>query len=355
MRKSPVPSHPSPVGTKLRHTVVAMVALLLVAGACGGEAKPDRVTLLAHDFFAVTPELLTAFTAETGIEVEVILGGDAGVVVNQALLTAGNPVADVLFGVDNTLLSRALDGDLFIPYESPALGLIPETFAVDDRVTAVDYGDVCINYDKAAFSDLEPPQTLADLTDPRYAGMLVVEDPTISSPGLAFLLATIVEFGEGGEYAWQDFWTDLRANDVLVASDWGTAYYGHFSGASDGDRPLVVSYASSPGAELVFSDPAPAEPSTATLTAGCFRQIEYAGILRGTTRSRAAEALIDFLLSREFQEDVPASMFVYPVRPDAALPEWLDAPTPGALTMDPAEIEANRDRWLAEWTQLVLR
>jgi thiamine transport system substrate-binding protein len=276
--------------------------------------------------------------------------------VNQALLTAGNPVADVLFGVDTTLLSRALAGDVFVPYVSPAIGLIPEAFIVDDRVTPIDFGDVCLNYDRTAFGELPPPATLHDLADPRYAGMLVVEDPSISSPGLAFLLATVAEFGEEGEYTWKDYWTDLRANDVLVASDWGTAYYGHFSGAGDGDRPVVVSYASSPGAELVFTDPPPAEPSTATLTSGCFRQVEYAGILRGTTRRGAAEELIDFLLTREFQEDVPGSMFVYPVRPDAALPVWLgEAPPPPAATVEPARIEANRERWLAEWTRLVLR
>ncbi len=335
--------------------LMTLVALLLVAGSCGDDARPDSVTMIAHDFFAVTPEVLEAFTEDTGIEVEVLLGGDAGVMVNQALLTAGNPVADVLFGVDNTLLSRTLAGDLFLPYRSPALGLVPDEFAAGDRVTPIDYGDVCINYDKAAFIDLAPPQTLADLTTPAYAGMLVVEDPTISSPGLAFLLATIVTFGEEGDYTWRDYWSDLRANDVLVASDWGTAYYGHFSGASEGDRPLVVSYASSPGAELVFSDPPPAEPSTAVMTAGCFRQVEYAGILRGTGNRDAAEALIDFLLSREFQDDVPGSMFVYPVRPDAALPEWLDAPSTDALTMEPERIEANRERWLAEWTETVLR
>lgn len=335
--------------------VAAIAAALLVAGSCGGRGDSDSVTLLAHDFFAVTPEVLEAFTVETGIEVEVLLGGDAGVVVNQALLAAGNPVADVLFGVDNTLLSRAVGGDLFLPYVSPAMGLVPAEFVADDRVTPIDFGDVCVNYDKAAFVDLEAPQTLSDLADPRYAGMLVVEDPTISSPGLAFLLATIIEFGEGGDYPWQDYWADLRANDVLVASDWGTAYYGHFSGAGEGDRPLVVSYASSPGAELVFSDPPPAEPSTGTLTEGCFRQVEYAGVLRGTNDRGAAEALIDFLLTREFQQDVPRSMFVYPVRPDVALPGWLDPPTPGSLTMEPGRIEANRDRWLAEWTRVVLR
>ena len=336
--------------------LIALAAALLVVGSCADTERADTVTLLAHDFFAVTPEVLEAFTAETGITVEVILGGDAGIVVNQALLTAGNPVADVLFGVDTTLLSRALDGDVFIPYTSPALGLVPEEFVVDSRVTPVDFGDVCLNYDRAAFADTAPPATLRDLAHPRFAGMLVVEDPSISSPGLAFLLATIAEFGEEGDYTWKDYWTDLRRNDVLVASDWGTAYYGHFSGASDGDRPVVVSYASSPGAELVFTDPPPAESSTATLTSGCFRQVEYAGILRGTTRRGAAEELIDFLLTREFQEDVPGSMFVYPVRPDAALPDWIgEAPPAPITTIEPADIESNRERWLAEWTQLVLR
>jgi thiamine transport system substrate-binding protein len=338
----------------MRRLIAAGVFAALTA-SCSAPSPGGTVTILAHDFFAVSPEVLASFTAQTGIEVRLVLGGDSGLVVNQALLAAGNPVADVLFGVDTTLLSRALDGDLFVPYVSPAVGLIPEGFMEDTRVTPIDFGDVCINYERAAFDDLAPPSGLRDLADPRYSGMLVVEDPTISSPGLAFLLATIAEFGESGPYTWQDFWTNLRANDVLVAADWGTAYYGHFSGAGDGDRPLVVSYASSPGAELVFSNPPPAAPSTAALGSGCFRQVEYAGILRGTTNRAAAEQFIDFMLSLEFQEDVPGSMFVYPVRPDAALPSWLEPAPAVSRTMAPGRIEANRDRWLAEWTRLILR
>lgn len=333
----------------------ATLALTAVVVACGSPDGSRTVTVLAHDYFAVSPDVLAGFTAATGIEVEVLLGGDAAVVVNQALLTAGNPVADVLFGVDTTLLSRAVGGDLFVQYQSPALGLIPEDLVIDDRLTPIDFGDVCVNYDRDAFGTLPPPDTLLDLVDPAYRGMLVVEDPTISSPGLAFLLATVATFGEEGDYTWRDYWADLRANDVLVAADWGTAYYGHFSGAGDGDRPLVVSYASSPGAEVVFSDPPVTEPSTAVMTGGCFRQVEYAGILRGADDPDAARALIDFMLSPQFQEDVPGSMFVYPVRPDAALPEWLGDPVPGALTMDPVRIEADRERWLAEWTATVLR
>ncbi|WKZ82648.1 MAG: thiamine ABC transporter substrate-binding protein [Acidimicrobiia bacterium] len=333
---------------------IAFWALLLVVAACGDGT--GKVTLLAHDFFAVSDEVLAEFTEQTGIEVEVVLAGDAGLMVNQAILASGNPVADVIFGVDNTLLSRALDGDLFEEYRSPAMEDVPAPFDAGVMVTPIDFGDVCVNYDRAAFTTLPPPTTLTDLADPAYAGMLVVEDPGASSPGLAFLLATIAEFGEEGPYSWRDFWSDLRANEVLVATDWGVAYYGHFSGAGDGDRPLVVSYASSPGAELIFSDPPPPEPSTATMTGGCFRQVEYAGILRGTENRPEAERLIDFMLSIRFQEDVPGNMLVYPVRSDAAVPSWMGDPLPAPeRTLTPAEIEAGRDRWLAEWTEIVLR
>lgn len=338
-----------------RRTIPLLLTMAMTLASCSPGTGDDRVTVLAHDFFAIDPALVEAFTTETGIDVEIVLGGDAGVMVNQALLTAGNPVADVLFGVDTTLLSRALEGDLFSPYVSALAGTVPAGFFVDDRVTPIDFGDVCVNYDKAAFATMPPPASLADLADPAFAGMLVVPDPTISSPGLAFLLATIAEFGEDGAYTWKDYWSDLRAGDVAVAADWGTAYYGYFSGAGEGERPLVVSYASSPGAELIGTDRGRDEAATGVMTAGCFRQIEYAAVLRGAAHPDAAERFIDFLLSVPVQEDVPASMFVYPVVTDASLPAWIGQPLADPLTMDPARIEANRDRWLAEWTDIVLR
>jgi thiamine transport system substrate-binding protein len=331
----------------------ALLALALAASACAQQTE-DQVTVVAHDFFAVSQEVLDQFTDETGIEVTILLGGDAGLVVNQAVLTAGNPVGDVLFGVDTTLLSRAIDADVFDPYVSPIGGVVPPEYRADG-VTAIDVGDVCLNYDPAFFGpDLPVPAGLADLTDPRYAGMLVVEDPTISSPGLAFLISTIAEFGEDGDYTWRDYWTDLRANGVVVAPDWGTAYYGRFSGAG-GDLPIVVSYATSPDAEVAFADPPIDEPTTSIITDGCFRQVEYAGVLRGADHPGAAKEFIDFMLSLPFQEDVPGQMFVYPIRTDAALPDWFGSPPIDPNRVDPETIEANRDRWLAEWSDLVLR
>ena len=332
------------------------LALVLVATACAGP-DPGVVRVLSHDFFAVPDELLTDFSAETGFEVEILRGGDAGIVVNQAILAAGNPVADVLFGVDTTLLSRATAADLFVPYRSPLLDKVPRELHVPlDAVTPIDLGDVCLNYDIAALPT--PPETLEELVDPAYRGMLVVPDPTISTPGLAFLLATISRFGETGRYTWRDYWSDLRTNDVAIAADWGTAYYGSFSGTGGGDRPIVVSYASSPPAEVLFADPPIDAAPTAVIEDGCFRQVEYAGVLRGAGNPAGAREFIDFMLGVPFQESVPNAMFVFPVRPDVGLPAvFIDNTVipDDPITMDPATIEANRERWLAEWTETVLR
>ncbi len=341
--------------------ILFAAALTLTACADATPQGPVTITLLTHDSFLVSEGVLESFTADTDIAVEVLTGGDAGTVLNQAILTKDNPVADVLFGVDNTFLSRALDEDLFLAYESPALADVPEALVLDDehRVSPIDFGDVCINYDREALQaeDIEPPTTLRDLTAPRFAGRLVVEDPASSSPGLAFLLATIATFGESGAYTWQDFWRDLVANDVLITSGWEEAYYGAFSGgAGEGDRPLVVSYASSPPAEVFFADPQPEVAPTAAMTDGCFRQIEFAGILRGTEHEAAARELIDFMLSPTFQEDIPLSMFVFPANENAALPEVFVehatvAETPAQV--DAATIAANREQWLLTWTDLV--
>lgn len=356
-----------------RRLVAAILALLLAlsATACGddgndsgdGKAADGAVTLrlLTHDSFSVGDDVLAAFTDETGIKVELIQGGDAGTVVNQAILAKGNPQADVLFGIDSTFLTRALDEDLFLPYEATDLDQVDDAFLLDPehRVTPVDYGDVCLNYDKAYFADagLPVPQSLADLTDPAYRDLLAVENPATSSPGLAFLLATIDAFGADG---WQQWWSDLRANGVVVSDGWEDAYYGEFSGGatSEGTRPLVVSYASSPPAEVIYADPPVTEAPTGVITAGCYRQIEGAGILAGTDHEEEAGELVDFLLSETFQAAVPLSMFVYPVRTGVELPpefvEHAVAPTDVA-ELDPADIEAHREEWIDTWTDLVVR
>jgi thiamine transport system substrate-binding protein len=344
-------------------------ALLLALAACGTSQDPDdagggrgerEVTLVTHDSFAVSDAVLDRFTDETGYTVNVLRGGDAGVMVNQAILSKDNPQGDVLFGVDNNLLARALDGDVFEAYESPRLEAVGQALVLDPehRATPIDRGDVCLNYDKAFFADadMQPPRNLVALTLPRFRGLTVVENPATSTPGLAFMLATIAEFGD----KWQGYWRKLRANDVLVVDGWEEAYGARFSGAagSKGNRPIVVSYASSPPAEVIFRDPRPARAPTGVVEDSCFRQIELAGILRGAENEEGARELIDFMLSRRFQEDIPLQMFVFPAREDAALPPEFEkfAVVPeNPLDLPPAEIEQNRERWVDEWTDIVVR
>ena len=344
----------------LQRIALAVAGFALLASACGGGSRPDEIVLLTHDSFLMPDEVLAAFAEESGVNVRILRAGDAGVMVSQAILTKDNPLADVLFGIDNTFLSRALDKDIFLAYESPGLASVPDFLQLDrnHRVTPMDVGNVCLNYDKAAFGTALPaPTTLLDLTDPAYRGMLVVQDPATSSPGLAFLLATIAAFPESAVYTWRDFWADLRANDVLVTAGWEEAYYGSFSGgASTGDRPIVVSYASSPPFEVIFGDPRPVDAPTAVITDGCFRQIEFAGILDGTKAEKVARELIDFMLSPAFQNEIPLNMFVYPANADAELPaeflEYTVVPT-DQRSLDPADIAVRRNEWIQAWTAIM--
>jgi thiamine transport system substrate-binding protein len=344
---------------------VALAAMLLLGAAgvagCGGDDDvPAEVVLVTHDSFAVSKDVITAFERQSGLELKLLQGGDAGEMLNRALLTAGDPQGDVLFGVDDNLLSRALEGDLFDTYVSHEFDAVGSDFLPpDDRVTPIDHGEVCLNVDRGWFAErsLAPPDSIDDLLLSRYRNLLVVENPATSSPGLAFLLATIARYGEDG---WHGFWRGLRANGVRVVDGWEEAYTQQFSGAagSPGTRPIVVSYATSPAAEVIFASKPLAEAPTAAVEDGCFRQIEYAGVLRGARNPGGAETLIDFMLSERFQADVPGTMFVYPVRDGVPLP---DAFTTFALqpeqplTLPPGEIAANRDDWVDEWTRIVLR
>lgn len=339
----------------------ALLALALALAGCGPRG-PAVLTVMTHDSFAVSDAVVEAFEQQHGVEVRFLASGDTGTALNKAILAAGNPLADVFYGVDNTFLSRALESDLFEPYQAPALADIPDAFELDPTHHAlpVDYGDVCLNYDRAYFAErgLDPPQTLEDLLDPRYRDLLVVQNPATSSPGLAFLLATVGHFGDPG---YLEFWAGLRDNGLRVVSDWNTAYNVEFSGsAGRGTRPLVVSYGSSPPFEVLFSpDPLSEAPTAAIVSDGaCFRQIEFVGILRGTRQRALAEAWIDFMLSPTFQEDMPLQMYVFPVNPQARLDELFVqhmAVPANPAAVRPQDIALHRERWIQAWTEIVLR
>jgi thiamine transport system substrate-binding protein len=342
-------------------------SFLFLLSACAPQAtptqsaEPQTLTVMTHDSFSVSEDVVKAFEETNNAKVTFLQSGDAGSVLNKAVLTKDAPLADVFFGVDNTFLSRALEADIFESYASPELANIPDAFKLDpsNSVSPVDYGDVCINYDKKYFADnsLAVPQSLEDLTKPEYANLLVVENPATSSTGLAFMLATVAHFGDG----YLDYWQSLKANSVVVVDGWETAYYTNFSASSGrGPQPMVVSYGSSPAAEVIFADPPIDDAPTASIlgTDTCFRQIEFVGILKGTQNRALAEKFVDFMLGKQFQEDVPLQMFVYPVNSNAALPEaftkYAQAPEQTAA-LAPDAIASNRDKWIQDWTDAVMK
>lgn len=364
---------------RLRSKVAALaVTVLLVVAGCtssndgaagttsggpaGSEAgaasqTPDRgeVVLVTHDSFTMDDALKQQFEQSTGLTLTVLAQGDAGAMVNQLVLTQSNPLGDAVFGIDNTFASRATDANVLARYESPDLPAGAEQYAIGDgdRLTPIDYGDVCVNADREFFAarGLPVPTRFEELTSPLYRDMLVVPSPATSSPGLAFLLATIAHFNPEVS---RDYWRALKTNGVKVTSGWTDAYTVDFSGSSGkGDRPLVVSYASSPAFEVQEGD---TEAPTVALLDTCFRQVEYAGVLNGAKNPEGAQQLVDFMLSQDFQAALPESMYVYPVDDSVALPPNWEKFAPAAedpLTIDSEIIAAGRDLWISQWTDLM--
>jgi thiamine transport system substrate-binding protein len=346
---------------KISAAVALMMLMTVFALGCRGDVDRELV-IMTHDSFAISEELIAEFEAEHDSTVVLQPSGDAGEALVRAILEKGNPSADLLYGIDNTYLGRALDEEIFDEYRPALLDEVPAKFVLDDsgHVTSIDYGYVNLNYDIAYLADhgLTPPTTLEELTGPDWKGRLVVENAASSSPGLAFLISTVSYFGEDDDYDYLDFWRDLRANDVLVKDGWTTAYYTDFS-QYGGDRPLVVSYATSPAAEYLFSAAPVEAPPTGNvlIDKASFLQIEGIGILKGANSKDLAKKFIDFALGTRFQEDFPEQMFVYPVNRNAAIPDsfrFAEIPSQPA-DINALEIGEKREQWIQDWTEVVLR
>jgi thiamine transport system substrate-binding protein len=342
----------------MRSAYAVAAALVLSASGCsligGGDESADAksVVLVTHESFVMSDALKQQFEEESGYDLTVRASGDAGALTNKLVLTKDDPTGDVVFGIDNTFGSRALDEGVLQPYDAElARGEEQYRLAGDDEhaLTPVDRSSVCVNVDTTWFAahQLQPPSSLEDLTDPAYKDLFVTPGATTSSPGLAFLLSTVAAYGDD----WQDYWTRLMANGAQLTSGWSDAYEVDFTqGGGSGDRPIVLSYDTSPA--FTVADGA---TTTAVVPETCFRQVEYAGVLAGAANPEGAEALVDFMLGTEFQEALPEAMYVYPVDPGAALPadwEQFAKPQDRFYDLDPAEVAANRDTWLREWSDV---
>ena len=326
----PVPPYSHYERHDMKKIALLAASLMFVAGCAGPENT--LVRLAAHDSFVISDELMDQFETDTGYDLEIIRLGDTGALTNQLILTKNAPVADAFFGIDNTFYGRANDEGVFASTPS-----------------AIDYSDVCFNYDIAWFDEagLTPPESWRQLTEEDYRGLTVVTNPNTSSPGLAFLATTYGALES--DDAVSLFWTELRDNDVKVAGSWEDAYFSDFT-RYDGEFPIVLSYCSSPSAEVGEDG----RPGTRALLEEGFRQTEYAGVIAGSDNPEGAAALVEFMRGEAFQESVPEAMYVYPAVEGTTIPEsWAEFAIPARSTVgDDLDINANREQWLADWTEV---
>jgi thiamine transport system substrate-binding protein len=310
---------------------IALAATLALTG-CTSATQPTTVRLAAHDSFVISDELINQFEQESGLDLEIIRLGDTGALTNQLVLTKNAPIADAFFGIDNTFLGQALENGI-----------------VEGEVSEIDYSDVCFNYDIGWFekNNIQPPASWRDLGAEEYRGLTVIPNPRFSSPGLAFLATTHEGFETSAEVF--AYWRSVRDNDVKIAGSWEDAYFSDFT-RYGGNRPIVLSYASSPSAEVAESGQA----GTAALLDECFRQVEYAGVIAKSANARGAQQLVEFLRSPSFQSSVPEAMYVYPSVVGTEIPQsWVDYAKPATSTVgEDLDIAANRDKWLTDWSDV---
>ncbi|MBI2749477.1 MAG: thiamine ABC transporter substrate-binding protein [Burkholderiales bacterium] len=337
-----------------RFSLVLTAGLLAFGAACATAAE---LRVLTHASFAVPPALLAQFEKDAGVKLRITKSGDAGEMLNKLILTRANPVADVVFGIDNVLAAKA--AAVLDAVERPAEkgGARPDAVTLPAPLLPVDYGYVTVNFDKAWFAKngLALPRTLDDLTQPAYARLLVVQNPATSSPGNAFLLATIGAMGEEKAFDW---WARMRANGLKVVKGWSEAYYTEFS-HNGGSRPLVVSYATSPAAELFYSKTKLNEPPTGSLSirGGVFRQVEGVALVAGGKERAAALRFADFLRSMPVQQALQTEMWMYPVAKGVPRADALrHAPEPAAFdNPDAAAVADKGGDWVRRWTKVVLK
>ncbi len=342
--------------------LLVLLQSVFIFASVKAEDKNNVLSILTYDSYSVSEDIVATFEEENQVRIQFIESGDGTTMLNQAILSKEAPIADVIIGLNSIMLSRALDNDILLPYESPELANISNLYKMDqgnDRALPFNFGNVCINYDTAWYAEkgLSVPASWEDLIDPKYSGQLVVENPITSTPGIAFMLATIAAFGEDG---YIDYWKSLLANKIEIADGWSTAYYTNFSaGGGMGPQPLVVSYDASPAAAPFYAETEMETAPTASILSDgmCYQVVEFLGILKGTQNQELAEKFIDAVLSKEWQEDLPGQMFVFPVNKNAILPDVFTkfAVIPeNPVMLDPVLINEKRDFWLQKWNDEIL-
>ena len=333
-----------------------LASVALAAGLLSASVLAKDLRVIVHSSFDLPKPLLAKFESEAGVKLKIIKGGDSGEMLNKLILTKKAPIADVVYGIDNAQAVKAKAADVLDVYDGiSSQGESKAEFA--GMAVAVDYGFVTLNYDKATVAKRGTPlpKSLEELTQPAYKKWLVVENPATSGPGYAFLLATIANMGEEKAFAW---WKSMRGNGMKVAKGWTEAYYTDFS-RNGGAYPIVVSYASSPAAEVFYSKEKLTDSPTASLflPGAVFRQVEGVALIKGGKQRVEAEKFLEFMRSADVQEAMQTTMWMYPIQNTTKRADAMRfAPEPAKFdSLPPAVIAEKGAEWISRWTKTVLK
>lgn len=311
--------------------LLAFLPFLFLFSSCAKKGS-DQLVIYAYDSFVSEwgpgPKVMPKFERATGIKATLVSRGDSGQVLAAAIDEKARPQADIIIGIDQYLLPQAVKAGILSPYKPLGIESVPPEIPFDPEYRAIpyDYGHFAIIWDSK--SSIEPPASLSDLAKPEYRGKLILMDPRSSTVGLGFLSWTVSAFGDG----WEDYWKSLKPSILTIASGWDSGY-GLFT---KGEAPLVLSYSTSP-AYHVYADGTDRYKAL-EFADGHILQIECAAILKGAKNRKNAEKFMDFMVSADFQEEIPLTNWMYPARADVALPEcYAAAVKPEGLAAPTAE------------------
>lgn len=368
----------------MRHVLLSLLLLLLPLSGCitsdilvvdedgNCQTLPTQdddgtLKILTYDIAAFSDDMLTNFTEQTGFAVELVYTDDAGGILEIMLQTQGSPQVDLAVGLDNTYLQTALDFCLLTVNNVDTSNVDPNVMALYDGPKAVpfDQGHVCLNYDESVVDgeNLTEPQTLWNLTESQWTDKTVFPSPLTSSPGRAFMVATIDYFEndlDPNTTAF-DWWKAMADNGATFTSGWTEAYEIHYSGGYGawvdghlGDAAMTVSYCHSPGVEAYYGGNWTSSTSL-VLPRATFHQVEYGGLVNGGGNQEAANAFLTFLLSEDINRNMPENNLMQSVLNNATWPEeegyryHTDLPTLNA-NITTERIGQEMDDWLMAWT-----
>jgi thiamine transport system substrate-binding protein len=309
----------------------------------------EELIIYAYDSFiswGLAEATMHKFEESNNCTITLIGTGDAGQVLNRLILEKDNPQADIIVGIDNNYLAKALQHDVLVPYKPANINVVPDDLILDPtfHLTPFEYGFIAFVYDSEKIP--EPPTSLQALTDAEWEEKIILEDPRTSSPGAALLLWTIAAFGEEG---YLKYWEQLKPSILTVTKGWDTAY-GMFT---TGEAPIVLSYATDPAYHMEVDQST--RYQVAPTTEGFYRQIEGMGIVKGAKHPELAQKFLEWMLTEEFQQEIPLTQWVFPVNPNVELPKSFDyaAKADKFLSIEPERIEQHYDEWLKAWTEVM--